>query len=50
MLMLKSLIDPSFFRVEQQRIRGSVFYFSREMLQEDSGFEDLTRRESEHFL
>jgi glycosyltransferase involved in cell wall biosynthesis len=38
MLMLKSLIDPSFFRVEQQRIKGSVFYFAREMLQEDLGF------------
>jgi glycosyltransferase involved in cell wall biosynthesis len=38
MLMLKSLIDPSFFRVEQQRIRGSVFYFAKEMLHEDSGF------------
>lgn len=39
MLMLKSLIDPSFFRVEQQRIRGSVFYFAREMLQEDYDFD-----------
>lgn len=38
MLMLKSLIDPGYFRLEQQRLRGSVFYFSREMLQEDYGF------------
>jgi len=30
MLMLKSLIDPSYFRIEQQKIRGSLFYFARE--------------------
>lgn len=35
MLMLKSLIDPSYFRVEQQKARGSVFYFAREILRND---------------
>ena len=29
MLMLKSLIDPSFFRVEEQRIRGMAYAFAR---------------------
>ena len=28
MLMLKSLIDPSYFRVEEQRQRGMAFAFT----------------------
>jgi len=35
MFMLKSLIDPSFFRVEQQRIRGMAFHFSRSIIIND---------------
>ena len=35
MFMLKSLIDPSFFRVEQQRIRGMAFHFSRAIVNND---------------
>jgi len=35
MIMLKSLIDPSFFRVEQQIIRGMAFHFSRAIIQDD---------------
>ncbi len=40
MFMLKSLIDPSFFRVEQQRIRGMAFDFSQTIVTNDpdSGF------------
>jgi len=40
MYMLKSLIDPSFFRVEQQRIRGMAFHFSQSIISNDpdSGF------------
>jgi len=40
MFMLKSLIDPSFFRVEQQRIRGMAFDFSQSIVSNDpdSGF------------
>ena len=40
MFMLKSLIDPSYFRVEQQRIRGMAFDFSRSIVSNDpdSGF------------
>ncbi|MCK5804879.1 MAG: phosphodiester glycosidase family protein, partial [Lentisphaeria bacterium] len=32
MLMLKSLIDPSYFRVEEQRTRGMAFAFARRLL------------------
>jgi len=35
MLMLKSLIDPSFFRVEEQLLRGMAFSFARSLV--DSG-------------
>ncbi len=35
MFMLKSLIDPSFFRIEQQRIRGMAFHFSRSIISND---------------
>lgn len=40
MFMLKSLIDPSFFRVEQQLIRGMAFHFSQTIVSNDpdSGF------------
>ncbi|MCP5041140.1 MAG: glycosyltransferase [bacterium] len=31
MLMLKSLIDPSYFRAEEQRVRGMAFSFSRRL-------------------
>ena len=32
MLMLKSLIDPSYFRVEEQRQRGAAFAFARTLM------------------
>ena len=35
MFMLKSLIDPSFFRVEQQRIRGMAYHFSQSIISND---------------
>jgi len=35
MLMLKSLIDPSHFRVEQQEIRGMVFHFASTIIKND---------------
>jgi len=35
MFMLKSLIDPSFFRVEQQRIRGMAYHFSQSIITND---------------
>ncbi|MCP4310086.1 MAG: glycosyltransferase [Bacteroidetes bacterium] len=36
MLMLKSLIDPSHFRVEQQMIRGMAFHFARSIIKNDA--------------
>ncbi len=40
MFMLKSLIDPSYFRVEQQRVKGMAFHFSGAIISNDpeSGF------------
>jgi len=40
MFMLKSLIDPSYFRIEQQRIRGMAYHFSQSIITNDpdSGF------------
>ncbi|MCH8133126.1 MAG: phosphodiester glycosidase family protein [Myxococcales bacterium] len=32
MLLLKSLIDPSYFRVEEQRLRGMAFAFARRLV------------------
>jgi glycosyltransferase involved in cell wall biosynthesis len=34
MLMLKSLIDPSYFRAEEQRIRGMAFSFARRLMEQ----------------
>lgn len=35
MFMLKSLIDPSYFRIEQQRVRGMAFHFSQSIITND---------------
>jgi hypothetical protein len=50
MLMLKSLIDPSYFRVEQQLVRGSIFYFSREILRNDPESGHIPLEKSESFF
>ena len=42
MLMLKSLIDPSYFRIEEQRLRGMAFEFAKHLLDETAGSRDLT--------
>ncbi len=34
MLMLKSLIDPSYFRIEEQRLRGMAFDFAIRLMRE----------------
>ncbi len=36
MIYLKSLIDPSYFRIEEQEFRGRAFHFAREILIKDS--------------
>ena len=35
MLYLKSLIDPSYFRIEQQKIRGRAMEFAKNLISED---------------
>lgn len=35
MIFLKSLIDPSYFRVEEQYLRGTAMQFAREMVKEE---------------
>jgi len=35
MLKLKSLIDPSYFRVEEQEVRGMAFVFARDLINDD---------------
>jgi len=42
MLMLKSLIDPSYFRVEEQRLRGMAFEFAKQLMAETSQLRDLS--------
>ena len=37
MLFLKSLIDPSFFRVEEQQTRGMIMRFAQELVEENAG-------------
>jgi len=49
MFMLKSLIDPSFFRVEQQRIRGMAFHFSRSIISNDPDSGYIPEKIINHF-
>ena len=41
MLLLKSLIDPSFFRVEQQMFKGIALNFAREIITRDPAHENI---------
>ena len=42
MLNLKSLIDPSFFRVEEQAIRGRAMEFAKNQINTDLEYNDLS--------
>ncbi len=42
--MLKSLIDPSYFRVEQQMIRGMAFHFAGVIIKNDPDAEFLPKK------
>ncbi len=42
MLYLKSLIDPSFFRVEEQAIRGRAMEFAKNQIQTDLKYTDIS--------
>ncbi len=49
MLFLKSLIDPSFFRVEEQHFRGIALNFAREIITRDPEHENLPPRKTSAF-
>jgi hypothetical protein len=49
MLMLKSLIDPSYFRVEEQRQRGMAFAFARRLVYENPDPSILSREKFHEF-
>jgi len=38
MLKLKSLIDPSYFRVEEQEVKGMAFVFARDLIQDNPDY------------
>ena len=42
MIYLKSLIDPSYFRVEEQKIRGRAMEFARKQINTDSKYHKLS--------
>ena len=43
MLYLKSLIDPSYFRVEEQRIRGRIMEFARNLVTKDLELQEVSK-------
>ncbi len=49
MLMLKSLIDPSYFRIEEQRLRGMAFDFAKRLLDDTEQVRDLDASERVEF-
>ena len=49
MLMLKSLIDPSYFRVEEQRQRGMAFAFAQRLVYENPDPSILSRDKFHEF-
>jgi glycosyltransferase involved in cell wall biosynthesis len=49
MLMLKSLIDPSYFRIEEQRLRGMAFEFAMRLMRETDPSRDLDHRDCADF-
>jgi hypothetical protein len=50
MLMLKSLIDPSYFRVEEQRQRGMAFAFAQRLVSENPDPSALSRDQLHEFF
>lgn len=49
MILLKSLIDPSFFRVEQQMFKGIALSFAREIITRDPSHKNLPREKTRAF-
>ncbi|NOZ47797.1 MAG: glycosyltransferase [Chlorobi bacterium] len=46
---LKSLIDPSFFRVEEQHIRSYIFYFAMKLIKYNPHIENYTQKQINGF-
>ncbi len=49
MLMLKSIIDPSYFRVEQQLVRGMAFHFAQAIIENDPDAEHVPEKTINQF-
>ncbi len=49
MLLLKSLIDPSYFRVEEKRLRGMAMQFARELVDRNPDPAPLSLKEIHQF-
>ncbi|RUT78855.1 phosphodiester glycosidase family protein [Ancylomarina longa] len=49
MLRLKSLIDPSAFRTEEQEIRGGTFYFAKKQIDDHPNLEELSKEQIHNF-
>ena len=49
MLLLKSLIDPSYFRVEQQMFRGIALNFAREIITRDPSHFEIPEEKTTKF-
>ncbi len=50
MIYLKSLIDPSYFRVEEQNMRGEVMHFANKLIKHHPKKDNLSEKEiSEYF-
>lgn len=49
MLYLKSLIDPSSFRMEEQEIRGGTFYFAKRQIEDHPDSENLSLEQIHNF-
>ncbi|MFA8433935.1 MAG: phosphodiester glycosidase family protein [Marinifilaceae bacterium] len=49
MLNLKSLIDPSAFRVEEQEIRGTTFYYAKKQVEDNPEKENLSKEQIHAF-
>lgn len=50
MIYLKSLIDPSYFRIEEQHIRGRIFLFAMDILKKDAESDLISQKEKFEFL
>ncbi|MDH3257514.1 MAG: hypothetical protein OEM27_07840, partial [Nitrospinota bacterium] len=49
MLLLKSLIDPSYFRVEEKRLRGMAMQFAKELVDRNPDPAPLSQKETHQF-